>query len=259
MTGILFALGASTVWGIGNVWIRLALRDMRPTTSAVFSLFSGLLLLLPLSFWLHWDSLTAMTLGALGAVFFYGMSNFLLGRFLNYSSISRIGLNRSVPIVSASPVPALALAVHTSRRGDQPDAHHRGRDRYGGHPADCDGPPMTQARAEHGIGAARAYPEPGHRVRARRSGMPRLRRQPHPGEAGGRGYASAAGGRPRHDLWYARPGRRLRPRRPPRQGHAPPGLGVGGARGDSPRAAASPSCSRPCRTLPLWWSRPSSR
>ena len=111
MTGILFALGASTVWGIGNVWIRLALRDMRPTTSAVFSLFSGLLLLLPLSFWLHWDSLTAMTLGALGAVFFYGMSNFLLGRFLNYSSISRIGLNRSVPIVSASPVPALALAV----------------------------------------------------------------------------------------------------------------------------------------------------
>lgn len=111
MTGILFALGASTVWGIGNVWIRLALRDMRPTTSAVFSLFSGLLLLLPLSFWLHWDALTAMTLGALAAVFFYGMSNFLLGRFLNYSSISRIGLNRSVPIVSASPVPALALAV----------------------------------------------------------------------------------------------------------------------------------------------------
>lgn len=111
MTGILFALGASTVWGIGNVWIRLALRDMRPTTSAVFSLFSGLLLLLPLSFWLHWDALTSMTLGALAAVFFYGMSNFLLGRFLNYSSISRIGLNRSVPIVSASPVPALALAV----------------------------------------------------------------------------------------------------------------------------------------------------
>ena len=111
MTGILFALGASTIWGIGNVWIRLALRDMRPTTSAVFSLFSGLVLLIPLSFYLHWDALTAMSLGAVIAVFFYGMSNFLLGRFLNYSSISRIGLNRSVPIVSASPLPALVLAV----------------------------------------------------------------------------------------------------------------------------------------------------
>ena len=111
MTGILFALGASTVWGMANVWIRLALRDMRPTTSAVFSLFAGLLLLIPLSFLLHWDDLTAMTLGAVVAVFFYGMTNFLMGRFLNYSSISRIGLGRSVPIVSASPVPALLLAI----------------------------------------------------------------------------------------------------------------------------------------------------
>ena len=111
MTGILFALGASTVWGMANVWIRLALRDMRPTTSAVFSLFAGLLLLIPLSFLLHWNDLTAMTLGAVVAVFFYGMTNFLMGRFLNYSSISRIGLSRSVPIVSASPVPALLLAI----------------------------------------------------------------------------------------------------------------------------------------------------
>ena len=111
MTGILFALGASTVWGMANVWIRLALRDMRPTTSAVFSLFAGLLLLIPLSFLLHWDDLTAMTLGAVVAVFFYGMTNFLMGRFLNYSAISRIGLSRSVPIVSASPVPALLLAI----------------------------------------------------------------------------------------------------------------------------------------------------
>ena len=106
MTGILFALGASTVWGMANVWIRLALRDMRPTTSAVFSLFAGLLLLIPLSFLLHWNDLTAMTLGAVVAVFFYGMTNFLMGRFLNYSSISR-----TVPIVSASPVPALLLAI----------------------------------------------------------------------------------------------------------------------------------------------------
>lgn len=111
MTGILFALGASTIWGMANVWIRLALRDMRPTTSAVFSLFAGLLLLVPLSFWAHWDDLTALSLGALTVIFLYGMANFLLGRFLNYSSISRIGLSRSVPIVSASPVPALALAV----------------------------------------------------------------------------------------------------------------------------------------------------
>ena len=52
-----------------------------------------------------------MTLGAVVAVFFYGMTNFLMGRFLNYSAISRIGLSRSVPIVSASPVPALLLAI----------------------------------------------------------------------------------------------------------------------------------------------------
>ena len=111
MTGMLFALGAATVWGLGNVWIRLALRDMRPTTSAVFSLFTGLVLLVPIALWQHWDVLTGITAGALVTIFFYGMANFLMGRFLNYSSISRIGLNRSVPIVSSSPVAALALAV----------------------------------------------------------------------------------------------------------------------------------------------------
>ena len=57
------------------------------------------------------DSVLNIAAGALFTIFIYGMSNFLLGRFLNYSSISRIGLNRSVPIIATSPVAALVLAV----------------------------------------------------------------------------------------------------------------------------------------------------
>ena len=111
MTGLLFALGATTIWGMANVWIRLALRDMRPTTVAVFSLCSGLVLLIPLVVLFYRDSVLNIAAGALFTIFIYGMSNFLLGRFLNYSSISRIGLNRSVPIIATSPVAALVLAV----------------------------------------------------------------------------------------------------------------------------------------------------
>lgn len=111
MTGILLALAAALVWGIGNVWIRIALQGIRPTTGAVFSLFVGLLLLFPLALLLHWDEATSISAGVMLTIFFYGMSNFLMGRFLNYSSISRIGLNRSIPIVASSPIFALTLAV----------------------------------------------------------------------------------------------------------------------------------------------------
>jgi drug/metabolite transporter (DMT)-like permease len=111
MTGILLALAAAFVWGIGNVWVRLALQGMRPTTVSVFSLFIGLLLLFPLALILHWDDVTGITSGVILTIFFYGMANFLTGRFLNYSSISRIGLNKAIPIVASSPVFALTLAV----------------------------------------------------------------------------------------------------------------------------------------------------
>lgn len=111
MTGLLFALGATTIWGMANVWIRLALRDMRPTTVSVFSLCSGLLLLVPLTVIFYWDDVLDIAAWTMLTIFIYGVSNFLLGRFLNYSSISRIGLNRSVPIIATSPVAALVLAI----------------------------------------------------------------------------------------------------------------------------------------------------
>ncbi len=111
MTGILLALAAALVWGMGNVWVRIALQGMRPTTVSVFSLFVGLLLLFPLALILHWDDVAGITTGVLLTIFFYGVANFVTGRFLNYSSINRIGLNRASPIVASSPIFALALAV----------------------------------------------------------------------------------------------------------------------------------------------------
>ena len=111
MIGILFALSAALAWGIGNVWVRFALQGLRPTTASVFTLFTGMLLLFPLALVLHWDDVRGISAGALLTIFFYGMANFLMGRFLNVSSISRIGLNRAIPIVASSPVFALILAV----------------------------------------------------------------------------------------------------------------------------------------------------
>ena len=111
MIGILFALTAALAWGIGNVWVRIALQGLRPTTAAVFTLFTGMLLLFPLALVLHWDEVTGISAGVLLTIFFYGMANFLIGRFLNILSISRIGLNRAIPIVASSPVFALILAV----------------------------------------------------------------------------------------------------------------------------------------------------
>ena len=111
MIGILFALSAALAWGIGNVWVRIALQGLRPTTASVFTLFTGMLLLFPLALVLHWDEVKDISAGVLLIIFFYGMANFLMGRFLNVLSISRIGLNRAIPIVASSPVFALILAV----------------------------------------------------------------------------------------------------------------------------------------------------
>ena len=111
MIGILFALTAALAWGIGNVWVRIALQGLRPTTASVITLFTGMLLLFPLALVLHWDEVKGISAGVLLIIFFYGMANFLMGRFLNVLSISRIGLNRAIPIVASSPVFALILAV----------------------------------------------------------------------------------------------------------------------------------------------------
>lgn len=111
MIGILFALSAALAWGLGNVWVRIAVNELRPTTASVFTLFTGSLLLFPLALLLHWDDITGIGVGVMLTIFFYGMANFLMGRFLNVSSISLIGLNRAIPIVAAAPVFALILAV----------------------------------------------------------------------------------------------------------------------------------------------------
>ena len=111
MIGILFALSAALAWGIGNVWVRIALKGLRPTTASVITLFTGTLLLFPMALALHWDEVKGISAGVLLLIFFYGMANFLMGRFLNVLSISRIGLNRAIPIVASSPVFALILAV----------------------------------------------------------------------------------------------------------------------------------------------------
>ena len=59
----------------------------------------------------HLDDIFALTAIAFAWFLLSGFLNFPLGRLLNYTSVSKLGVSKSSPIVGASPLFAALLAV----------------------------------------------------------------------------------------------------------------------------------------------------
>ena len=111
MLGILFALLAAFSWAVAAIFVRLGLQQMRSTTGTVISLVIGLVLIMTLAMAIHWDVIIGLSAGIFFWFLLSGFLNFPLGRFLNYASVQRLGVNRAIPIIGISPLFASAYAV----------------------------------------------------------------------------------------------------------------------------------------------------
>jgi drug/metabolite transporter (DMT)-like permease len=111
MLPVALALGAALSWGFGAVFVRLALRDMSAALGTLISLVAGLLFTALLVVAFQLDAALSLSAEALLLFGIVGIFNFPLGRFLNYLSMSLIGVGRSTPILASSPLFAMVLAI----------------------------------------------------------------------------------------------------------------------------------------------------
>ncbi len=111
MLGILFALTAAVAWAAGAIFARLSLLHLRSSTGTVVSLIVGVAVVMSLVLIFYRDYVGALS----GTIFLWfalsGLLQSLLGRFLNYSSVQRIGVSRALPIIGAAPLFATLFAV----------------------------------------------------------------------------------------------------------------------------------------------------
>ena len=111
MTGVAFALGAAVLWALSAISVRFGLRYMPATLGTFLSLLSGLVLMAVLVMLFQRDHLPEVTLGVVGLFSLVGLFNFVFGRYLNFLSISHLGVTRSTPVLATTPLFATVLAV----------------------------------------------------------------------------------------------------------------------------------------------------
>ena len=111
MLGILFALSAAVGFGATAFFARLSVQHMRPTTGVIVSLVVGVIC--TSVFVLVIDGAEALSLNwtQLALLFLAGFASFVGGRLLNFVAVSKIGVARSSPVVGASPLFAVTLAI----------------------------------------------------------------------------------------------------------------------------------------------------
>ena len=111
MLGAAMALTAAMGFGAAAVFARIGLQYMRPTTGAFVSLLIGIAITLTLAMVFHFDDILALSGIAFVWFLITGTLNFPLGRLLNFTSVSKIGVSRSAPIIGAAPLFSGILGV----------------------------------------------------------------------------------------------------------------------------------------------------
>ena len=111
MLGAAMALTAAMGFGAAAVFARIGLQYMRPTTGAFVSLLIGIAITLTLALIFHFDDILALSGIAFVWFLITGTLNFPLGRLLNFTSVNKIGVSRSAPIIGAAPLFSGILGV----------------------------------------------------------------------------------------------------------------------------------------------------
>ncbi|HEX5370640.1 MAG TPA: DMT family transporter [Dehalococcoidia bacterium] len=106
-----FALSAAVAWALSAISVRLGLRYMPATLGTFISLCCGLVLMLVVVGLFQRSQIGDVTLSVAGIFALVGLFNFIFGRYLNFLSISHLGVVRATPIASTTPLFAAVLAV----------------------------------------------------------------------------------------------------------------------------------------------------
>jgi len=111
MLGVLLSLAAAAGFGGSAVLARIGLQYVRPVTGTLISLIVGIIITMILAFVFHYDDIRGLAAIAFAWFLIVGILNYPLGRLLNYTSVSKLGVSKSAPVVGASPLFAAVVAV----------------------------------------------------------------------------------------------------------------------------------------------------
>lgn len=109
--GVALGLTAAFLFGISSVIVRIGLQELRSSTGTMISLFSGLCLVMTLALIFDWEAITQLSGKSYLWFMLSGLLNFPMGRFMNFSSVQRIGVSRATPVVNSAPLFAAAFAI----------------------------------------------------------------------------------------------------------------------------------------------------
>ena len=111
MLGVLLALCAAASWGTDAVLARQGLRRMPPAFGTLVSLCASVVGAVVIVLLFDREQLRRYAPGGFAWFAMIGLLNFLGGRQCNYGAVKRLGAARATPIIAASPLVSIALAV----------------------------------------------------------------------------------------------------------------------------------------------------
>lgn len=111
MVGVLLALSAAAGFGATAFFARLSIQHVRPTTGVIVSLIVGAVATSVFAVAMDGANLLSLGWSAFALIFLAGIASFVCGRLFNFISVSKIGVSKSSPVVGASPLFAVTMAV----------------------------------------------------------------------------------------------------------------------------------------------------
>ena len=110
-TGVLFAIGTATAFGLGSTVARLGLVGTPVITGTVISMVAGTALMVAIAAPNYASALPEIETSGWALIVFTSVINYPIGRLLLFNAMRRIGVARGNTIVSANPVVAGTIAI----------------------------------------------------------------------------------------------------------------------------------------------------
>ena len=111
LPGILIALVASGTWGFSNIFARVGLHVVRPTTATLVSTFATAVVVVIGAAAINYGDLFSASAGAVLWFAFVGLVNFPLGRYFSYLGMQGLVVSKAPVGRGTAPVFTLLLAI----------------------------------------------------------------------------------------------------------------------------------------------------
>lgn len=111
LTGVFFAIGTATAFGLGSAVARLGLIGTPVVTGTVVSMIAGTTLIVGVAAPGYASTVGGIPTSGWALIVFTSIINYPIGRLLVFNAMLRIGVARGNTIVSANPVVAGTIAI----------------------------------------------------------------------------------------------------------------------------------------------------